>query len=75
MPSRRPQIGIKKALSSIPEPKEMYEISLPAFTALGEAYFYMQDYDNALSAFRKAFKTPGGIDNPLLHLRLGQAYY
>jgi tetratricopeptide (TPR) repeat protein len=65
----------QQALSMIPEPKHLYDISLPAFTALGEAYFYSGDYRNALSAFREALKVPGGVENPLLHLRLGQTYY
>jgi tetratricopeptide (TPR) repeat protein len=65
----------QQALSMIPEPKPLYDISLPAFTALGEAYFCSGDYHNALSAFREALKAPGGVENPLLHLRLGQAYY
>ena len=65
----------QEALSKIPEPKYLYGISLPAYTALGEAYFYAGDYHIALSAFQEALKAPGGVENPLLHLRLGQAYF
>jgi cytochrome c-type biogenesis protein CcmH/NrfG len=53
----------------------LYDISLPAFTALGEAYFFSGNYRDALSAFRAALKAPGGVENPLLLLRLGQTYY
>jgi tetratricopeptide (TPR) repeat protein len=65
----------REALAMIPEPKVQYEIALPAFTALGEAYFYSGNYANALVALREALKAPGGVENPLLHLRLGQTYY
>jgi len=65
----------RQGLSLIPEPKHLHDISLPAFTALGEAYFYSGNYRKALSAFREALKAPGGVENPLLHLRLGQTYY
>lgn len=65
----------REALSMIPEPRYVHDISLPAFTALGEAHFYSSNYGEALSAFREALKAPGGVENPLLHLRLGQAYY
>lgn len=69
-------IGLyQQALSLIPEPRHAHEISLPAFTALGEAYFYSGNDREALVAFREALKSPGGVENPLLHLRLGQAYY
>src|SRR3954447_25288356 len=65
----------QKALSMIPDPKYLHYISLPAFTALGEAHYYSGNYPEALSAFREALKAPGGVENPLLQLWLGQAYY
>jgi tetratricopeptide (TPR) repeat protein len=64
-----------QALSLIPEPRYQYEIALPAFTALGEALFFSGRYPDALSAFREAAKSPGGIENPLVHLRMGETYY
>ena len=69
-------IGLyQQALALIPDPKHLHEISLPAFTALGEAHFYSGNDREALAAFREALKSPGGVENPLLHLRLGQAYF
>jgi len=64
-----------EAVSMIPDPKYLHEISLSAFTALGEAYFYAGSFHEALSAFREALKAPGGVENPLVLLRLGQAYF
>ena len=61
----------REALALIPEPKHLHEISLPAFTALGEANFYAGNYPEALSAFREALEAPGGVENPLVLLRLG----
>ncbi len=63
------------ALALIPEPKYDHDIALPAFTALGEAHLFAGEYAQALQAFRAAIKAPGGVENPLTHLRLGQAYY
>lgn len=65
----------REAVALIPEPKALHEISAPAFTALGEAYFYAGNYHEALAAFRVALKAPGGVENPLLNLRFGQAYF
>lgn len=63
------------AIALIPDPKEDHWVSLPAYTALGESHFYAGNYDNALKAYRMAIKAPGGVENPLIHLRFGQAYY
>lgn len=63
-----------RALSLIPDPKYSYDVSLPAFTALGEAYFYLGSIYESVVAYKQALKCPGGVENPLLHLRLGQAY-
>jgi tetratricopeptide (TPR) repeat protein len=65
----------RQALLLLPEPKHGHEISLLAFTALGEAYFFSGWYQKALRAFRQAEKAPGGVENPLLHLRMGQASF
>jgi tetratricopeptide (TPR) repeat protein len=65
----------REAVSLIPDPKYLHNVSLPAFTALGEGFFFSGHYEEALGAFKEALKAPGGVENPLLHLRLGQAYF
>ena len=65
----------REAVELIPEPKHLHDISLLAFTALGEAYYHAGRYQEALAAFRGALKAPGGIVNPLLHLRFGQTCF
>lgn len=65
----------QRAAGMIPEPKHQFDIALPVFTAIGEAYYYSGQYAQALEAFKLAMKAPGGVENPLTHLRLGQAYY
>lgn len=63
------------ALALIPDPKHEYAIALEAYTALGEGYFFAARHDRALRAFAEAIKAPGGVENPLLHLRTGQAHF
>lgn len=65
----------RAALALIPDPKHQYGIALEAYTALGEGYFFAAHHDRALRAFREALKAPGGVENPLLHLRIGQAHF
>ena len=59
----------------IPEPRHEHEISLSAYTALGEGFFFAGYYKKALRAYKQALKAPGGAENPLLHLRMGQAFF
>jgi tetratricopeptide (TPR) repeat protein len=65
----------QQATVLIPEPKYRFDIALPVFTAIGEAYLYSGQFAQALDAFKVAMKSPGGIENPLTHLRLGQTHY
>lgn len=65
----------REAIQQIPDPKYVHAIALPAFTALGEALFFSGDCHRARQPFLEALKAPGGLENPLLHLRLGQAYF
>lgn len=64
-----------EAVALIPAPKHQHEIALTAYTALGEGYFFAGYHDQALRAFAAALKAPGGVENPLLHLRIGQACF
>jgi tetratricopeptide (TPR) repeat protein len=65
----------KKAVSLIPDPKHEFAIALHAFAALGDGYFFSGYHDDAIRAFRQALKAPGGVENGLVWLRLGQVYY
>ncbi len=65
----------RQAVALIPAPKHRHEIALPAYTALGEGFFFAGYYARALRAFGEALKAPGGVENPLLHLRIGQAHF
>lgn len=63
------------ALAAIPEPRQSHPAALQVLTACGEALYYLGEYQNAIAYFHRALKTPGGIENPLLHLRFGQCYF
>lgn len=59
----------------IPDPKEDWEASTWIFTAIGEAFFFKAKYVDALQNLQAAVVSPGGLGNPLVHLRLGEVYY
>jgi tetratricopeptide (TPR) repeat protein len=65
----------KEALLLIPEPITDWEASTWVLTAIGETYFFQEDYDNALSTLQNAMHCPDAIGNPLIHLRLGQVQF
>jgi tetratricopeptide (TPR) repeat protein len=65
----------QQAVALLPSPRHAHDISLATLTALGEGFFFAGYFQRALEAFKEAQKAPGGIENPLLYLRLGQAYF
>ncbi len=65
-----------KALEVIPEPKDDWEASGWLYASIGDAYFCMEKYADALDALHKAYDIYGTEDmNPFILLRLGQCYY
>lgn len=65
----------QEALQLVPEPKEEWQASTWILAAIGDALFLWGEYDYALRALQDAMICPGGLGNPFLHLRLGQAQF
>ena len=61
-----------KALTLMPEPVYDWEAATWLFAAIGDAYWDLLDFDKAYDAFYNALKSPGGVGNPFIHLRMGQ---
>jgi tetratricopeptide (TPR) repeat protein len=64
----------KEALKLVPEPKTDWEAGTWIFTSLGDASFLQGDWRQAEQFFRLAVQSPGGVENPFLHLRRGQVF-
>ena len=64
-----------RALELVPEPFWNYEASTWILTAIGEAYFFLGDYEKARSALQDTMHCPGAVGNPFVHLRLGQVQF
>ena len=52
----------KAALHALPEPFIEYEISTFLTAGIGDAYFYLGKYEDALSFFDIALVTPDGLE-------------
>ena len=65
----------EQALAALPEPYIQWEISTMLTVAIGDAHFYNENYVEALSLFQESCLTPDGLNNPFVHLRLGQCYF
>ena len=65
----------KKARKLIPTPKSDWEAETWVATALGDARYFLQEYDEASKDFYDAIEGPGGEENPFINLRLGQCLY
>jgi tetratricopeptide (TPR) repeat protein len=61
-----------QAWTLLPKPQTDFIESGWVLTAIGDAYFRSQQYDQAKEALASALHCEGMIDNPFIHLRLGQ---
>lgn len=68
-------ICFNKALQLLPEPKEDWEAATWIYVALGDAFFFLKKYEEALEHFNHARMCPEGMANPFIFLRLGESYY
>jgi tetratricopeptide (TPR) repeat protein len=64
-----------EALSLLPEPKTDWEAATWLYTAIGDACFSKQDFDEALNAFEKALTSADGTGNPYIWFSLGQVFF
>ena len=64
-----------KALELIPEPKYDWEASTWLYVAIGDAYYYKEEYNDAINNMNEALKCPDALGNPFINLRMGQSYY
>jgi tetratricopeptide (TPR) repeat protein len=65
----------QEALALLPPPVTQWDASTWLFTAIGEAFFFADDYDSARDALSAAMNCPDGLGNAFIHLRLGQVQY
>jgi len=64
-----------QAWDLIPEPKDRWEASTWILAAVGDCSFTSGIYSRAKEALLQAMRCPGGMENPFLHLRLGQVFF
>ncbi len=62
-----------EAWQLVPEPKNDWNASTWIMAAIGDACFLGGYATSALEALQYSMHCPGGVGNPFLHLRLGQA--
>ena len=59
----------------LPEPKEDWDASMWILSAIGDAHFFLGDFQNVIAALSNAVHCPNGLGNPFVHLRLGEAAF
>ncbi|MCG8337751.1 MAG: tetratricopeptide repeat protein [Proteobacteria bacterium] len=64
-----------KALDLVPSPKTDWEASTWIYTAIGDAYFFLEDFSKATDNFYNVLNCPGGLSNPYVLLRLGESLF
>lgn len=63
----------EQALALLPAPPEQWEAATWIFAALADCHFEAGNFEAVRDAARQAVACPGGLGNPFVHLRLGQA--
>jgi tetratricopeptide (TPR) repeat protein len=64
----------QQALKKVPDPKHDWKISFHLYTAMGNVYFNMHDFENAVYCYNQALQCPDGTVAGHVWLSLGQAY-
>lgn len=64
-----------RAWNMLPEPKEDWEGATWILSAIGDVHFTLRDFEKGMAAFANAVHCPGGLGNPFIHLRLGEAAF
>lgn len=65
----------KKALELLPEPKDDWEAATWLYVAIGDAFFFLEKYEEALDNLKHARMCPDGMANSFILMRLGEVYY
>lgn len=60
------------ALELLPAPTYDWEAATWLYATIGDVLWTMCELDDAYGAFQAALRSPGGIGNPFVHLRVGQ---
>ena len=68
-------VKYKEALELVPKPKADWEAGLWLYSAIGDCYYAVNEFDNSRHAFHEAYNCSDGKSNPFVCLRLGQSYF
>lgn len=63
------------AFSKLPNPKTNWEAGTWLQVALGDCYYFMNDFKESLHYFTESLKFPNSIGNAYINLRIGQCYF
>jgi tetratricopeptide (TPR) repeat protein len=65
----------QEGLNLIPEPKENYEASLWFLVGIGEAYWFLDEYENSLSYWDQSLNVVTGNENIFVRFRKAQVLF
>jgi tetratricopeptide (TPR) repeat protein len=65
----------QEGLNLIPKPKENYEASLWFLVGIGDAYWFLDDYENSLTYWNQSLNVVAGNENVFVHFRKAQVLF
>lgn len=64
-----------EALKLVPTPHQDWDTATWIYVAIGDANYFMQEFERMNKCFMNAVQCPNGLGNPFIHLRLGQSFF
>lgn len=64
-----------QAVEKIPDEKTNWEIALHTYAALGDCYFKLKEYEQAVYSYHRALECPDGTGSGYVWFGTGKAYY
>jgi tetratricopeptide (TPR) repeat protein len=65
----------QQAIRLLPSPITEWEAATWLYSGIGDAYYFADNNEKSHDAFQQALKSPGGLGNPFIYLRLGQTAF
>lgn len=68
-------VQFEEAFKLLPAPKSAWEAGSWILSAIGDCYFIMENYTDAVNFFKHSETYPKGIESGFAQLRIGQSFY
>ena len=65
----------QEAMELLPEPVQQWQAAFWLYASMGEAYYQLERFEDALTVLQQALSCPEGKENPYPYYMLGKSYW